>query len=65
MADIPANHQRPEEFEPSRPGDDVEPVAGMTAEEWAKENAKALQTEAKELAKALAEAVVPVAGGKE
>ena len=65
MADIPANHQKPDEFAPSRPGEDVEPVAGMTQEEWAKENAKALHAEAKELAKALADAVVPAHGGKE
>lgn len=47
MADIPANHQTPEAFQPSRPGDDHEPAAIWTPEQWAEENAKALRAEAK------------------
>lgn len=65
MADIPANHQKPEEFQPSRPGDDHEPSAVWTPEQWAEENKKALKAEADAArASAKAEAGTP-SGGQE
>lgn len=61
MADIPANHQQPADFTPSRPGDDHEPAIVWTLEQWEKENEAALRAEGKPPTPA----PVPVAGQEE